>query len=287
MRFLVCVASVAHTFFILEERKMSNKLITLWLAICMIFCLSACGTTEIRSNPHTHSYSDATCISPKKCSCGLTDGTALGHQFSSATCTSPKICSRCGATSGNAIGHSYAAANCNSPKTCTRCGQTTGSALGHTYVNNKCSHCGKVDPDSLPVGLETLHVIDSCDYTYENKSFTDSYGNKYVGVHFLDDTFYSSRAPYAMFNLNGKYKSFKGAIVAADYAYSQYSHFIHIYADGILVFSKSGFTKTSKKVDFNIDVSNVQELTIKVGGENGEYDYTNKTVGIVNAQLTK
>ena len=305
----------------MEERKMSKKLISLLLAICMIFCLSACGTTEKNSNPtntpsefqtdttqntdestqtepknsqvssneenpnendttqtqtpvneskptsttnqptHTHSYSNATCTSPKKCSCGATAGTALGHQFSYATCTSPKICSRCG--------------------------QTSGSALGHNYVNNKCSRCGKVNPDSLPVGLETLHVIDSCDYKYENYSFTDSYGNKYIGVHFLDDTFYTRRAPYAIFNLNGKYKTFKGSIVAADYAYSQYSHFIHIYADGVLVFSKSGFTKTSKKVDFNVDVSNVQELTIKVGGENGKYDYVNKTVGIVNAQLSK
>ena len=39
---------------------------------------------------HTHSYSEATCTSPEKCSCGATKGTALGHSYSE------KSCSRCG-----------------------------------------------------------------------------------------------------------------------------------------------------------------------------------------------
>ena len=39
--------------------------------------------------PHVHSFGDATCTEPAKCSCGLTDGEALGHNFVDG------VCSRC------------------------------------------------------------------------------------------------------------------------------------------------------------------------------------------------
>ena len=237
---------------------------------------------------HTHSYSNATCTSPKKCSCGATAGTALGHQFSTATCTSPKICSRCGTTSGNALGHSYSAANCNSPKTCTRCGQTEGSALGHNYVNNKCSRCGKVDPDSLPVGLESVHLIDSHKYQYKTGTFTDSFGNIYNGVHYITDLYENcnGREPHATFNINGKYSTFSGSIVAATITEPEFTYYINIYVDNVLKFSKKGFSKTSGKVDFKIDIKNASTLKITAGIEQTMGDW-HQEIGIVNAQLIK
>lgn len=326
---------------------MPKKLISLLLAVCMLFCLSACGATETSgnvnntpsefqtdttqdtdenilveensqvssnteetnendtqtqttvsqskptSNPnqsiHTHSYSNATCTSPKKCSCGVTAGTALGHQFSSATCTSPKICSRCGTTSGNALGHNYSAANCNAPKTCTRCGQTSGSALGHNYVNNKCSRCGKVDPDSLPVGLDKLVVIDSSrNYKYDSSSFQDTYGNTYNGAYLFGYNY--SGDSYAIYNLNGKFITFTGTIVASkkleECAYVDYQ----IYVDDILVYSQSQLERTTNKINFNINVTGATKLTIKV-----KTYFKPDIVGsgylgqgsIVNAQLSK
>ena len=355
---------------------MSKKFISLLLAICMFFCLSACGTTETSSNPtntqsesqtetpknidetastkpknnevssntedtkendtaqtqtqvsqskptgttnqptHTHSYSNATCTSPKKCSCGATSGTmlghsysdancttpkkctrcgvtagtALGHLFSSATCTSPKICSRCGNTSGNALGHNYSAANCNSPKTCTRCGQTEGSALGHNYVNNKCSRCGKVDPDSLPVRLNDLHLIDSSfgntwsKYEYKNSSFTDSFGNVYDGAHCYIGVL--NEGQYSTHNLNGKYLNFTGSIVAMPNTSTAGTYSIIIYVDGVLKYSKSQFSKTTGKTDFSINVKGGSTLTIKVCMDSGNGD-SNMNVAIVNARLTK
>lgn len=327
---------------------MSKKLISLLLAVCMLICLSACGTTETSSNPtdtssesqtdttqntdkitatepensqvssnteetkendttqtqtpvnqskptsttnqptHTHRYSNATCTSPKKCSCGATAGTPLGHQFSSATCISPKICSRCGTTSGNALGHSYSDANCNSPKTCMRCGQTSGGALGHNYVNNKCSRCGKVDPDSLPVGLDQVYLIDSQHYQYKSGSFTDSFGNKYTGVHFYDDLYDSGngREAYSIFNLNGQYTKLTGSIVAADNTYAKGVYYVNVYVDNILAYSKTGFTKTSGKVDFSINVKGAQQVAIRVGHEQTLTSF-NEQLGIVNAQLSK
>lgn len=82
---------------------------------------------------HTHSFSQATCTEPAKCSCGETQGTPLGHnevidQAVSATCT----------TAGKTEG-----------KHCSRCNtvivaQTTIPATGHTEPNaeGKCDTCG-------------------------------------------------------------------------------------------------------------------------------------------------
>ena len=237
---------------------------------------------------HTHSFSVATCTQAKTCSCGATSGTALGHNFSNATCTSPKVCSRCGATSGSALGHSYSAATCTTAKKCSRCGVTSGSALGHNYVNNKCSRCGKTDPNSLPVGLHKLYVIDSKHYTYKSSTFTDSFGNTYNGVHLFEDLYESNngREPHAIFNLNGNYKRFTGSIVATPQTSTNKTYYIHIYVDDVLVFSKSGYTKTTGKIDFSVDVTNGEKLSVCMGSENTGGDY-NMDIAIVNAQLTK
>ncbi len=277
---------------------MPNKLIPLLLAVCMIFCMSACGMTETISNTtntlsefqtktpqhtdeqptHTHSYSNATCTSPKKCSCGETVGSALGHQFSSATCTSPQICSRCGITNGNELGHSYSAADCNSPKTCTRCGQTEGSALGHDYVNNECSRCGKVDPDSLPVGLEQLHVIDSenYDYSFKNETIEDTFGNKYVGYHRFKEV---GNTAYTIFNLDYRYSNFSCDIFTAckDATFS-------IYVDNVLKYRTTNLSNVSGPIHVEIDVKNGQQL--KVVATDNIYSWG--VAGyLVNAQLTK
>ena len=113
----------------IEEIRM-KKFYSLLFVLCLIFLLSACGgnetatdndtggfctecgeeisatdkfcsscgasidkssTTTKPSNPtHTHSYSGATCTTPAKCSCGATNGSALGHSYSNG------VCSRCG-----------------------------------------------------------------------------------------------------------------------------------------------------------------------------------------------
>ncbi len=95
--------------------------------------------TEYNPTECSHSYTDATCTTPKKClNCGVTEGEARGHNFKNATCTTPKTCLSCGVTEGVAQAHKYAKATCTSPKTCTQCGKASGSALGHKYVSDKC-----------------------------------------------------------------------------------------------------------------------------------------------------
>lgn len=45
------------------------------------------ATSSENTPSHTHSFSAATCTEPKKCSCGATDGKALGHNFVNRACT--------------------------------------------------------------------------------------------------------------------------------------------------------------------------------------------------------
>ena len=112
-------------------------------------------TTEA---PHTHSYSAATCTAPAKCSCGATQGSALGHNFNAATCTTPKTCKTCGATEGSAAVHNWSNATCSAPKTCKTCGKTEGSKAGHNYQNGVCAQCSEPDPSNVAITFKDLFL---------------------------------------------------------------------------------------------------------------------------------
>ena len=51
--------------------------------------------TSTNTSTHIHMYSEATCTNPKTCSCGDTEGEALGHDYIEGTC------SRCGDSDPN------------------------------------------------------------------------------------------------------------------------------------------------------------------------------------------
>lgn len=115
--------------------------------------LTGCG--------HEHTWTDATCDSPKTCSeCGVTEGEAAGHTWEDATCAAPKTCSACGETEGDALEHTWVEADCENPKTCSVCGETEGEALGHewvdaTYWSSKtCDVCGATEGDALTPDFE-------------------------------------------------------------------------------------------------------------------------------------
>jgi hypothetical protein len=78
-------------------------------------------TSPTTEPPHVHSFSVATCIAPKTCVCGVTEGNANGHSWNEATCTTPK--------------------------TCAVCGETSGSTTEHNYINGKCTICSRNDPN--------------------------------------------------------------------------------------------------------------------------------------------
>ncbi|MBQ4102788.1 MAG: hypothetical protein IJC85_07915 [Oscillospiraceae bacterium] len=115
--------------------------------------------SESSTSAHQHSYANATCTEPKKCSCGATEGSALGHEYVNGKCT---VCSaedpdfktennsKTESESSTPVHqHSYKNATCTEPKKCS-CGATEGKALGHKYTDGKCTVCGAEDPDYVP-----------------------------------------------------------------------------------------------------------------------------------------
>lgn len=106
------------------------------------------------SNPtHSHSYSPETCTTPAKCSCGVTQGSALGHKWSDATC--------------------------KSPKTCSVCKTTEGGVVGHTYKEGICSMCGAPDPNA-PVCTDVVIIKSTqtiSDQTIDKDVYITSVGN--------------------------------------------------------------------------------------------------------------
>lgn len=88
---------------------------------------------------HSHTYEEiasqeATCETAGykefKCSgCGQTsrsDYEAIGHSYSDASCTTPKTCKTCGKTSGDALGHITGSTKCS------RCGTITFKPLSYS-----------------------------------------------------------------------------------------------------------------------------------------------------------
>ncbi len=293
--YVFSVRGFGHALFYYMEEKMKNKIAAILLMLCMLFNFVACDESETNSKredleslkEHVHTYSDATCTSPKMCSCGETVGVELGHAFTKATCTSPKICSRCGTTEGSELGHDFLEATCAEAQKCSRCEEQTGEALGHTYVDGKCSRCGSVDPDSIPVSLNEVHVIDSGEYEYSSNSYKDSFGNVYEGYYEYSPG--KNGWAYSIFNLNKQYSKLQGTIIVRDGSPSDGEFSVMVYVDNNLVCTKSGITKTSGKFDFEVDVKNTQQLNIKVtrtagNGYSREY---NSSFAIVDAKLFK
>ena len=137
------------------------------------------STTETTGAPsHSHSFSAATCTTPKTCSCGATEGKAKGHTWAAATCTSPKTCTTCKVTEGSAKAHSWKNATYTAPKTCSSCGATSGTALqvpgkenyhGHVYTGGEYSkkfhyeaNCAGANSHEITWDEVTRRGLDAC-----------------------------------------------------------------------------------------------------------------------------
>ena len=140
------------------------------------------------------------------------------------------------------------------------------------------------------MGLHQLHIVDGNNYfyCYSDATFQDTYGNIYEGVHTFGARY--SGVETIVYNLDGRYKTFTGSIVASSAlescAYADY----YIYVDNKLVYSFTNQEKTTAKIDFEIDVSNGTLLSIRAGAYKRPGSLAIGYMGcacIVNAQLFK
>ena len=205
------------------------------------------------------------------------------HEWINATCTTPKTCSVCKETFGEPIGHLWLKATDEEPMTCLYCGKTEGEPLKQKlepiYLNDMkySDKYGKV------------YYHDNKDANYVNNSdwndlytpghvqrvVCDGYGNTFTyGIHMDGD----QRGPYYItYNLKGKYAQFSGWCVLPDYRAGtdygkDYSKYFEIYCDGKLVFTSNTMRDGSMSQYFEIDVTDVEILTIQYAPTLGPND---------------
>lgn len=142
--------------------------------------------------------------------------------------------------------------------------------------------------DAMPVDLNKLFLVDSYKYEYKEGPFIDSFGNSYDGVHYYTDLYQvnNGKDVCSVYNLDGKYSRFNGSVVASSSTNPNWTYYVYIYVDDILMFSTTDFSKISTKVDFDIDVRGGRLLRISVGKEGSTGDFSQE-IGIVNAKVKK
>lgn len=260
-----------------------KKIISFFLAFTLLFALSSCSLmqkandSKETANPsegseyHIHEYSQATCTEPGKCVCGATTGEPLGHEYTEATCTTPGICTRCNIKISEALGHSWKEATCEIPKMCLRCSTTEGVASGHSYNSNHiCTKCNQTDPLYEPVKLSSLEsYMTSQDY-HGHFSTRDS-GTDIFGVNHNDlicvSGGFSSSTGKAMetYRIDQKYDRMTGTIILCESEKdNQYSGTVIIYGDGKILYEKKNIEAGFEPVDFDIDISNVKDLSVYI-----------------------
>lgn len=135
---------------------------------------------------------------------------------------------------------------------------------------------------AMPVELQNLYCIDaSYKCGYVNEPMTDSYGNVYNGYFQLSGSPYTG---YVIYNLENKYSKLSFDIVVASGVDSSLSANIEVYADDVLIYSKTQINKTSGKIHVDLDVENCEALKIFtsiMGYSWGDSAY------IVNAKVEK
>ena len=147
-----------------------KKVYSVFLALCLLLLLSACGQDDSAQNADDGRF----CVE-------------CGEEMSSTD----KFCNSCGAsvnkqtqeqTQTQVHVHSYSNANCTEAAKCF-CGATNGYPLGHIYTNGFCSRCGSKDSNyvkTYSVG-ETWIVDDQWEFTINsvtNHSLCNSYHNE-------------------------------------------------------------------------------------------------------------
>lgn len=116
-------------------------------------------------------------------------------------------------------------------------------------------------------GLSDLVVIDSSSTKVSDRLFEDAFGNVHKGWTKLD-AWYN---PYILYNLDKKYVSLSGCIVAGKSTGSEASMNIKMYLDDKEIYSKENITRKTSQIDFDLDVSNGSVLRIEASRNDG-YD---------------
>lgn len=269
----------------------------LWVTLILLILLAAALVTAYFT---VHIWQERTCTEPEKCRiCGLTEGRAAGHDWEDPDCTHGQRCDDCGKERGDPLGHLWSGGSCVSPASCTRCGKASEEMQPHQYLSATytdpatCQVCGQTDGERLKAAPMYIHEMRWVDkygkfYHHENKAYQggntqyddysqpaylkevvkDNQGNVYTyGLH-MDG--YGSNTFYVTYDLDGKYTSFTFTC-ALPYSLrnTMDTKYFEVYCDGILVFTTNTMRSGCEPQNVTLDVSGVEQLTIKYPSTKG------------------
>lgn len=127
--------------------------------------------------------------------------------------------------------------------------------------------------------LSDLVVIDSSACKTSNRLFWDSFGD----VHNEWTRFSCGDKGYILYNLDKKYISFSGCIASGGNTGNDAVMDIEFFLDDKPVFSKESIKRTTKPINFDIDVSNASVLKITTTKKDGWPSYLYVTDSILKA----
>jgi len=130
---------------ITPQPPVKKKKTGLIVAVILIVLVLLLGGAAAAGYFLYHSWSPATCHSPRTCSiCGKTEGSTLDHSWTKGSCTEDSFCELCGEVKASAPGHEWVEpdyapeAMCAVAKTCTRCGEVMGENREHDWTPANC-----------------------------------------------------------------------------------------------------------------------------------------------------
>ena len=115
-----------------------KKILSVLLFLCLLLSLTACsGNSDVAANTSNNNLNSVNTHPESKVESGQGTQSQHSHKYNSATCTSPATCS-CGATNGSALGHNY------SGKYCTRCNAKNPYYTESTQPNHTHNYSSSV-----------------------------------------------------------------------------------------------------------------------------------------------
>lgn len=153
------------------------------------------------------------------------------------------------------------------------------------YAGGKYGSIKGTNPNvNAPVLMTDLNSI----YTKPvlTERLTDNYENEYpIAVYNRIDNLHSNKPPILEYLLDKKYRSFKGSLYIPKGSTFTASIVMTVTADGKTIYTSPAMTKTSAPVDFNIDVSNCNDLKISFSVGSWYNNNSDKTLCIGNPRL--
>ncbi len=127
--------------------------------------------------------------------------------------------------------------------------------------------------------LSDLVIIDSSRSGTYDRLFVDSFGN----VHNGKTEFNTGKDAYVLYNLDKKYTTFSGCIVAGTGTGNKATMNIEFLVDDNPVFNKEGITRNTPQIDFELDVANASTLKIITSTTDGYDCYLYVTDSVLKA----